>query len=204
MKTGTGKFYTADPWLGPFIQVIDERIGKCQLKERRLVGNGSLQDFAMGHFYYGLHKDNDRWIFREWAPNATDIYITGTFTGWKEKPEFRLDRINEYGDWEIILPVQAFNHGDLYKLSVHWHGGKGERIPSYANRLVQDDTTKIFSAQVWNPPEGYKWKIRNFVSAATTPVIYEAHVGMATPLEKTGTYREFTENIIPDYCKSRI
>jgi 1,4-alpha-glucan branching enzyme len=197
MKSGSEKFYTADPWLGPFTQIIDERISKCQLKEQSLAGNGSLSEFAMGHFYYGLHKENGKWIFREWAPNATDIYLTGTFTGWKEKPDYRLNRINQYGDWEIILPAQAFNHGDLYKLSVHWHGGKGERIPSYANRLVQDDRTKIFSAQVWNPDEGYKWKIRNFVSAATTPVIYEAHVGMATQLEKTGTYREFTENIIP-------
>ncbi len=202
MKTGTGKFYTADPWLGPFTQIIDERISKCQLKEQNLAGRRSLSDFAMGHFYYGLHKENDKWIFREWAPNATDIYITGTFTGWKEKPEFRLNRINQYGDWEISLPAQALNHGDLYKLSVHWHGGKGERIPSYANRLVQDDTTKIFSAQVWHPAEGYKWKIGNFVSSATTPVIYEAHVGMATSLEKTGTYREFTENIIPIIAKA--
>jgi 1,4-alpha-glucan branching enzyme len=197
MKPGSGKFYTADPWLEPFTAIIDERIRKCQLKERHLAGKGSLSDFAIGHHYYGLHKDNERWIFREWAPNATDIYLKGTFTGWKENSEFKLQRINEYGDWEINLPQQAMNHGDLYKLCVHWQGGKGERIPSYANRVVQDDNTKIFSAQVWDPADHHKWQIKDFVSASTTPVIYEAHVGMATSLEKTGTYREFTENIIP-------
>ena len=108
-------------------------------------------DFAMGHYYYGLHQDNDNWVFREWAPNAKSIFLTGIFTGWKEKEEYMMKRINPQGDWEIILPPEALKHGDLFKLSVHWEGGKGERIPSYANRVVQDDKTKIFSAQVWNP-----------------------------------------------------
>jgi 1,4-alpha-glucan branching enzyme len=33
-------------------------------------------------------------------------------------------------------------------------------------------------------------------------VIYEAHIGMATQNEKIGTYREFTENILPAIRKS--
>jgi len=198
----TGKFYTSDPWLKPFTGIIDERISKCLQKEQHLTGKKSLADFAMGHYFYGLHKTDEGWIFREWAPNATEIFITGTFTGWKEKPVYRLNRINDYGDWEISLPSDALTHGDLFKLSVHWHGGKGERIPSYASRVVQDDKTKIFSSQVWNPDKPYKWKIKNFKSVATTPVIYEAHVGMATQEEKTGTYLEFTKNIIPLIAKA--
>jgi len=193
----TGKFYSVDPWLKPYICVIEERFNKCLLKEKELVGKGSLVDFALGHYYYGLHRNDNSWILREWAPNATNIYLIGTYNGWKEKPEFRMQKINHYGDWEIILPVNAMNHGDLFKLSVHWEGGKGERIPSYITRVVQDDKTKIFSAQVWYPAEPYKWETDDFHSQATAPVIYEAHVGMATPEEKTGTYSEFTRNIIP-------
>ena len=75
-------------------------------------------------------------------------------------------------------------HSDLYKLSIHWKGGKGERIPSYATRLVQDEKTKIFTAQVWNPDKQYKWKIKDFRADTTAPVIYEAHIGMATSKEK--------------------
>ncbi|HNY14421.1 MAG TPA: alpha amylase C-terminal domain-containing protein [Bacteroidales bacterium] len=197
MKSSPLKFHTIDPWLKPFTRTIDERIEKCLLKERHLADTRSLSEFAMGHFYYGLHRQKERWVFREYAPNATGITLTGTFSDWKEKPELRMNRLNQYGDWEISLPSDALKHGDLYKLRIHWRGGSGERIPSYANRVVQDEKTKIFSAQVWDPPKKYKWKIGDFVSKATTPVIYEAHVGMATSLEKTGTYREFTENIIP-------
>jgi 1,4-alpha-glucan branching enzyme len=195
-------FYKSDPWLKPFAGSIDKRIGKCHLKEKHLTGNGALIDFAMGHYYYGLHHEKDCWIFREWAPNAKSIFIIGEFTAWKEKPEFRMTRINSQGDWEIKIPHDSMKHGDLYKLSVIWEGGKGERIPSYANRLLQDDKTKIFSAQVWSPTNKYKWNIENFNPPVTSPVIYEAHIGMATSLEKTGTYREFTENVLPVIVKA--
>ena len=146
---------------------------------------------------------NDRnWVFREWAPNAKNIFVTGTFTSWQEMEEYRMERINSYGDWEITLPLEALEHGDLYKLSIHWEGGKGERIPSYAHRVIQDDKTKIFSAQVWQPKKQYKWKTKNFKVFDTTPLVYEAHIGMATSLEKTGTYREFRENVLPLIVKS--
>jgi 1,4-alpha-glucan branching enzyme len=195
-------FYNTDPWLKPYTGIIDKRINKCHLKEKQLIGNKAISDFAMGHHYYGLHSNGKEWIFREWAPNAKYIGIIGTFTDWKEKLEYNLRRINEYGDWEITLPLSALKHGDLYKLSIQWDGGKGERIPSYSNRAVQDDKTKIFSAQVWAPSEPYKWCIEDFKVPATSPVIYEAHIGMSASEERTGTYREFTENILPLITKS--
>jgi 1,4-alpha-glucan branching enzyme len=195
-------FYQADPWLKPFTHLIDKRIGKCLLKEKQLTGNKMLIDFALGHHYYGLHRSHESWILREWAPNATSIFMTGIFSGWHEKEQFRFERINAYGDWELILPVESLKHGDLYKLSVHWEGGKGERIPSYATRLVQDDDTKIFTAQVWHPEKEYQWSIKDFTAPDTAPVIYEAHIGMATSSEKVGSYREFTGNVLPGIIRA--
>jgi 1,4-alpha-glucan branching enzyme len=198
----TPPYYNSDPWLNPYTAIIDNRINKCLGKEMHLTSGGSLEGFAMGHHYYGLHRTSEGWTFREWAPNARHIYLTGVFTGWKEKDEYLLRRVNENGDWEINLPHDALNHGDLFKLSVHWNGGKGERIPSYANRVVQDEKTKIFSAQVWNPPQSYKWTIEDFKTPSTAPVIYESHVGMATEEWRTGTYREFMEKVLPHVIKA--
>jgi 1,4-alpha-glucan branching enzyme len=104
--------------------------------------------------------------------------------------------------WETGRSLETLKHGDLYKLSIHWEGGNGERIPSYANRVVQDDTTKIFSAQIWQPTEQYQWKVKEFKALDSAPVIYEAHIGMATSLEKTGTYHEFTETVLPAIIKA--
>jgi 1,4-alpha-glucan branching enzyme len=113
----TTSFYLSDSWLDPFREVIDRRIAKCFLKEKQLVGNGNLGNFAMGHYYYGLHRLKDSWVFREWAPNAKSIFVIGVFTNWKEKKEFMMNRINTMGDWEIILSPETIKHGDLYKLS---------------------------------------------------------------------------------------
>lgn len=195
-------FYISDSWLKPFEGIIEKRIGNCLSKENQLIGNGSLSDFAMGHHYYGLHHTDEIWIFREWAPNATNIFVTGNFTGWNEEEEFRMQRVNPNGDWELRLPHDALKHDDLFKLSVHWDGGKGERIPSYSNRVVQDDKTKIFSSQVWYPEHQYKWSDTLLSEEKFAPVIYEAHIGMATQEEKTGTYREFTKKVIPIIKKS--
>ncbi len=195
-------FYKSDPWLNPFINAIDSRIARCLEKEKQLTVNSTISDFAMGHFYYGLHRDGDNWIFREWAPNATAIFLTGPFTDWKERDDYKMKRINGAGDWELKLSFDALKHEDLYKLSVRWKGGKGERIPSYVNRVIQDEQTKIFSAQVWQPPTGYRWNVENFEPVNTLPVIYEAHIGMSTAEEKTGTYREFTESVLPRIIKA--
>ena len=198
----TTSFYLSDPWLNPFTEVIDRRISKCLLKEKQLAGNGTLCDFAIGHYYYGLHRYNDTWVFREWAPNAKSIFVIGAFTGWKERQEFSMNRINQMGDWELFFVPGVLNHGDLYKLSIHWDGGSGERIPSYANRVVQDDKTKIFNAQVWQPENKFIWNCENFIPSSPSPVIYEAHIGMASSEEKIGTYREFTEKVLPVIIKS--
>jgi 1,4-alpha-glucan branching enzyme len=61
---------------------------------------------------------------------------------------------------------------------------------------VQDRTTNIFSAQVWNPAP-FNWKHQAFSTHATAPLIYEAHVGMAQEEGKVGTYREFQDLILP-------
>lgn len=196
------RFYKSDPWLEPFISTIEDRIRKCKAKEQDLAGSRVIDEFAMGHFYYGLHRENNEWIFREWAPNANNIFLIGTFNGWKEKEDYALTRINSYGDWEIRLPSGLMSHCDLYKLSIHWPGGKGERVPSYTTRVVQDERTKIFSSQVWSPSEPYRWETAELSLPATAPVIYEAHIGMATAEEKLGTFREFTENVLPRIIRS--
>ncbi|MBA7589550.1 1,4-alpha-glucan branching enzyme GlgB [subsurface metagenome] len=93
-------------------------------------------------------------------------------------------------------------HGALYRLSVHWEDGSGNRIPSYARYVIQDETTKIFNANVWAPEKPYIWKYPEYKPAKTSLLIYEAHVGMATEEEKTGTFEEFRKNVLPGIAKS--
>ena len=188
-----------DSWLEPFEQAIRGRHDHALWKIGQLTRNGkkTLSDFASGHLYFGLHKLAKGWVFREWAPNATEIYLIGDFNNWQEDEKYKCKRIEGTGNWELKLSEKALKHGQLYKMKVKWNGGEGERIPAWCRRVVQDDQTKIFSAQVWNPEKPYEWKKKNFKPNKAPLLIYECHVGMSQDAEKVGTYKEFTENVLP-------
>ncbi len=163
-------------------------------------GSGSLCNLATGYLHFGLHRQKDgSWIFREWAPNATAMYIIGEMNDWKELPEYACTKNGDA--WEIHLPAEAMHHQQLYKLSIHWEDGQGERIPSYARRVIQDVKTKIFSAQVWAPEHPYRFKNRIFRPQVDPLLIYECHIGMATSEEKVGSYDEFRRNVLPRVAK---
>ena len=193
-----------DPMLKPFSAQIAQRKVRVAAKEKELTQGVSLSDFATGYLYFGLHRTSSGWIFREWAPNATAIFMIGEFTGWKTNPEYALKSLPR-GVWELELPTDKLHHRQLYRLLVCWKGGQGERIPSYASRTVQDEQTKIFSAQVWNPEQPYVWKsdCEDFSntaergSTALVPLIYESHVGMATEEYRVGTFTEYRDKILP-------
>jgi len=187
-----------DPLLAPHAAVIHRRIFATEQRIRSLTEDRlSLADFAAGHEYFGLHFRDGGWVFREWAPNAVGIHLIGDFSRWGEDPAFSLSPAGEDGVWEIRLPADALAHKDLYRLRVHWRGGNGDRIPAWTRRVVQDPETLIFNAQVWRPARPYRWKHKNRQRSSAPPLIYEAHIGMAQDAEKIGTYREFTENVLP-------
>lgn len=192
------KIVRDDEWLQPFEAAIQGRHEHVNNKIADLTGGkGSLSDFADGHLYFGLHRTPRQWVLREWAPNATAIYLTGTFNQWQELPNYALKRIDENGTWDLKLPAKALHHLDLYKLSIHWDGGQGERVPAWATRVVQDEKTKIFSAQVWHPEHAYEWKKQTFRPKRGPLFIYECHIGMSQDAEKVGTYNEFRLNVLP-------
>ena len=112
-------FYFYDPWLEPFADAITGRHQYALNKEAELTNKGkqTLSDFASGYLYFGLHRTPKGWTFREWAPNATHIYMVGTFNNWEEKAAYKLKKLKN-GNWEINLPADAIQHGDLYKLNV--------------------------------------------------------------------------------------
>lgn len=194
------KIIKHDPWLEPFKGAIEGRHNDVINKERELTqACGSLTEFANAHEYFGLHRtQRGGWVFREWAPGATAITLVGDFSNWKPMKKFELRRLpGSDGVWETRLRPSDIHHGQHYKMIVEWPGGSGERIPAYARRVVQDENTKLFSAQVWSPEHPYEWKIEKFEPDTRPLMIYECHIGMAQQREGVGSYREFREDILP-------
>jgi 1,4-alpha-glucan branching enzyme len=187
-----------DPWLTPYREgLIRRRHVMESARSRLLIAGDTLQTVARDHHYFGLHQVDNEWLFREWAPNATALFLLGTFNAWEENPTFALQRTaTRDGVWEIRLPREKIEHGDLFRLRVYWPEGQGDRLPTHAHRVVQDPQTNIFNAQVWCPPEPYRW--RHAAPDAPDPIlIYETHVGMAQEKHGIGTYREFADLLIP-------
>lgn len=189
-----------DPYLEPYAEAIRRRAeGAAHLAFDLASDPGSLAEFACAHEYYGLHFRDGEWIFRECAPNATAISLVGDFNGWRDdNPEFALSKLDDGKSWEVRLGAGAISHGQRFHLAMRWNGGVGERIPAFARRVVQDENTGLFEAQVWNPPEQYVWRDAGWkVPKGRPPLIYEAHVGMAQDRKGIGTYSEFRQNILP-------
>ena len=197
-----------DEWLHPVAEKVAERhnryLNRMGAIEQQ---SGSIVDYANGYRYYGWQWDDalDGWWFREWLPEAYDVFIFGDFNSW-QRTQLRLDK-NRDGVWSIFLPNAMYGHllthGSLYKLHIHGKNGWHDRIPAYATRVVQDEQTKNYTAQFWNPEKPYKWKNKKFdISQVGDLLIYEAHVGMSQEEPKVGTYKEFTKKVLPRIKKA--
>jgi 1,4-alpha-glucan branching enzyme len=191
-----------DPYLLAHADTISARRLKCiALGDKIKQGsNGGLDIFADYHQRFGLHFEKTmhggEWIFREWAPNASEIFIVCDKTAWQKNTAFQLER-KENHIFERRFPRETFSHQDLFRLKVVWPGGEGDRIPTAAIRVVQDFHTHIFNAQVWTPEQDYQWTVTNFLPPQAPLLIYEAHVGMALEEGRIGTYQEFEQKILP-------
>ena len=195
-KEGKKYIFDADPYLLPFKEKILERHERIEACREKISVDGSLSAGLNNHLFYGLHRDADGgWIFREWAPNASRIYLIGEFNNWKRTTAYELKPAGG-GNWELRLPDMFLSHGDLYKLFIEWPGGGAERLPSYVRRVVQDPQTKVFSAQVWEPAEPYVWKNPS-PGPRPHPLIYECHIGMSSEQEKVASFEEFRLNVLP-------
>lgn len=188
-------FADKDPWLEPYRRKLEAQRAYAERFRNRMLGDKTIRDFALGHLYFGLHRTAERWIFREWAPAATAIYLLCEKNQWQDSQEFALQR-GEHGVWQLELPAEALAHGDHYKLHVYWSDGSGERIPSYATYVTQDSETQVFDTVVWQPDEVYIWQ-HTSPPRPEVPLIYEAHVGMSSEKPEVASYQYFTESILP-------
>ena len=189
------KIFEYDPDLLPYAADIDQRMENYKRKRSELVGtDGSLSEFANGHEYFGFHRTASGWVYREWAPAAEEVYLTGDMNGWRWL-DWKLTPIGN-GIFELILDGRdTLWHGCRVKTIVRHEGRLLERIPLYIRRAEQDPVTYAWCGVIVDEPP-YEWK-KARPTPPKNPLIYECHIGMAQEKEGIGTYREFQENILP-------
>ena len=193
-----------DEWLRPVASEIEYRNNLYLDRLRQIERfSGSLYDFANAHLFYGVHRDDqlEGWWVRDLLPGAKNVSVLGDWNDWNRE-QFPMKK-DEWGVWSIFLSDKItagkLKHESLIKLHVHGaDDSKMDRIPTFITRVVQNDETKDFNGQVWAPEASFDWSEDDFMmNSIDTPIIYEAHIGMATEEEKVGSYNEFTKEMLP-------
>ncbi len=184
------------PELEPFAGDIELRMQRYYGKRAQLLsgGHATLKEFANAHNYFGFHKEKKGWVYREWAPGADQLFLTGDFNGWQwiDNPMEKKDN----GVWELHLSDELIQKGSKVMTIVKNGDNLTQHLPLYTRRAVQDWVNQSWCCEVWDDLKPYKWTDKNF-KCDEPPIIYEAHVGMASEDYKIATYVEFADNILP-------
>ncbi len=196
MAKSTHKMIEIDPYLTPFEEDLTLRQTAYANKRAELLKDGqSLKDFANAHRYFGFHRTADGWVYREWAPAADGLSLTGDFNDWNTESH-PLTRL-ENGVFELTLEGKDALQAGQKVQAIVWHQGQMlRRIPLYATRVVQDPMTYLWCAEIEEPDASFPWEDEGFIPEKT-PFIYECHIGMAQEHGGVGSYGEFRQNILP-------
>ncbi|MGK0468046.1 alpha-amylase family glycosyl hydrolase [Clostridium sp.] len=197
-KKNNIKILDIDPYLKPFEKDISLRVNRYEETKKVLLSNYSnFKSLANGNLFYGFHRCDGGWYYREWAPAAQALYLIGDFNFWNSESH-PLKKIGN-GNWEIFLSgSNALKHLSNVKVRIVAKGESKDRLPLYIKRTVQNPVTKDFIGQIWQPDIPFVWKDSDFQVDHSKPLlIYETHVGMAQEKEDMGTFKEFTQNILP-------
>ena len=196
MKKAKNRILEIDPYLAPYEGDLNMRMENFKNKKEELVGKrGRLTSFANGYKYFGFHRTRSGWVYREWAPAAEAMYLTGDFNDWDTR-SCQMTRL-ENGIFEVeIKGKNTLAPGQKVQAIVIHNGQELRRIPTYATRVVQDPESYLWCAEIEDTFKEFEWTDKEFVPAKT-PLIYECHIGMAQEKGAIGSYKEFKENNLP-------
>ncbi|MBE6032003.1 MAG: 1,4-alpha-glucan branching protein GlgB [Clostridiales bacterium] len=133
------------------------------------------------------------YVFRVWAPNARQVFLTGDFNSWS-RDSLPMKRLNSQGVWTLF--AEGVSRGERYKYRIQTHSGQVlEKADPYGFHME----TRPGTASVTWSLDQYSWKDslwmaeRERVSPYSQPMnIYEVHLG---------SWRRYADGNFFDYGK---
>ncbi len=163
---------------------------------------GSFQSYE----YFGVHpmtktKDGKKltgFVFRLYAPNATEVFVVGDFNLWKAQ-DHPMEIVHEWGIYEAFVANAKL--GDRYKYQFkNTYGVVVQKADPYAFEAE----VRPLTASVVTTYQGFQWhdeaylanRNRNFDRPMA---IYEVHLGSWKKPEKKEffSYEDMAEQLIP-------
>ncbi len=156
----------------------------------------------------GAHRVGERFLFRTWAPNADNVWVTGDFCNW-DHHAIAMTRVTRGGIWEVTLPSDMIREGQFYKYCIRNHGKEQLKADPYAVSMQRPPDTASVIADI----EGYTWRDEGWLryralhftrqKASAQPInIYEMHLG-SWRRHEDGSYFSYLElaSALPAYLK---
>jgi len=152
--------------------------------------------------YLGVHKSDEGYTFRVWAPNAERVFAVGDFNGWDETAP--MSRVTKGGIWEVTLSDETVKLGDKYKYKIYNGGRSVCKADPYGIETELPPNT----ATVIGDIEGYQWRDKGWLTHrkkksgkfSSEPLnIYELHLGSWKRHEDGSlyTYSELASELAP-------
>ena len=181
-----------DPWLEPYRSAIQSRRDHFL----SVLGNQTLRALSNLHRQNGLlyNKEQSCWTYREYAPRAHAVSLVGDFNNWDSQANPCTK--DDQGHWHLTLPKESLQHLSNYKVSITGDNGTHLRLSPFTRYALQNPENHEFTGTVWHPTQAYQWK-HSIPPKPSSPLIYEAHPGLATERDGVGTYEEFRLNVLP-------
>eukprot|EP00435_Cladocopium_sp_Y103_P017907 s648_g4.t1 len=195
------KVFEIDPTLKSVGDLIWERVkGFRWWKDELQKLEGGIYKFAGGYDLFGFTCKEGSITYREWVPNAKQVFLIGDFNKWENTTPLASEG---FGRWAVELKdcdgKPAIPHKCQVKVRIETNDHTWiERVPAWTRLAWQDHNTNLFNGVMWHPPPGERYTFKHErPSMPASPKIYEAHVGMSSKEPKVATYLEFAETVIP-------
>jgi len=105
-------------------------------REKRVEYMGYFTEYDMYLFGQGTHYDIqnrlgahpktvdgvDGVLFDVWAPHAKNVWVTGSFNGWEQQEEYKMERLEPLGVYELFAP--DMQSGEYYKYLIETNDGR--------------------------------------------------------------------------------
>ncbi|CAJ1346724.1 unnamed protein product, partial [Effrenium voratum] len=195
------KVFEIDPTLSSVGDLIWERVkGFRWWKDELEKLEGGISKFAEGYRTFGFTRQDGSITYREWLPNAKQVFLIGEFNKWENTTPLTAEG---FGRWSVTLKDSdgkpAIPHKCQVKVRLETKDNKWlERIPAWTSLAWQDHATNLFNGVMWLPPQEEKYVFKHErPPMPASPKIYEAHVGMSSKEPKVATYTDFAKDVLP-------
>lgn len=111
-----------------FDWTVDCRMEHCWETKNHLCPQEDMQQENFDdHNYFGVHRVDGGWVYREWAPHAHQVFLTGEFNEWHGTSHPMMPLGN--GAWVLFLAGE----------DALWEGCKVKTIVETASLCVREE-----------------------------------------------------------------